>query len=106
MNLTSRGTWRQPVHELIAVGRLQVRLKLPADVRGKRAQLLVSGKNAPAGKSDGWYRFEVESILDHEVIVIGKQGCASTASQRVPLVIRDGRATPITSLAYRCNRGY
>jgi len=30
VNLTSAGTWRQPVHELIAIGPLQVRLKLPA----------------------------------------------------------------------------
>ena len=71
VNLTSAGTWRQPVHELIPVGPLQVRVKLPADVRGKRVRFLVAGKTVTAGITAGWSRFEVKSILDHEVIVVG-----------------------------------
>jgi hypothetical protein len=71
VNLTSAGTWRQPVHELIPIGPLQVRVELPADVNGKRARLLVSGKVVTAGTIAGWSRFEVKSILDHEVSVIG-----------------------------------
>ena len=71
VNLTSTGTWRQPVHELIPIGPLQLRMKLPTDVRGKRARLLVSGKEAPARTAAGWCRLEVKSILDHEVVVIG-----------------------------------
>jgi len=71
VNLTSAGTWRQPVHELIPVGPLQVRVKLPADVRGQRVRLLTSGKTVAASLTAGWGRFEVKSILDHEVVVIG-----------------------------------
>lgn len=71
VNLTSAGTWRQPVHELIPVGPLQVRIKLPADVRGKRTRLLVSGKAATIRTTAGWSRFEIKSILDHETVVIG-----------------------------------
>lgn len=71
VNLTSACTWRQPVDELIAVGPLQVRVKLPADVRGKRVRFLVAGKTFTTGNTAGWSRFEVKSILDHEVIVVG-----------------------------------
>jgi len=71
VNLTSAGTWRQPVDELISVGPLQVRVKLPADVRGKRAQFLVAGRTVTVGITAGWSRIEVKSILDHEVIVLG-----------------------------------
>ena len=71
VNLTSAGTWRQPVDELIPIGPLHVRVKLPADVSGKRARLLVSGKAVGTGAVAGWSRFEVKSILDHEVGVIG-----------------------------------
>ena len=71
VNLTSAGTWRQPVHELIPVGPLQVRVKLSPGVRRPRARFLVSGKEVPTFAKAGWNRFEVESILDHEVMVIG-----------------------------------
>jgi hypothetical protein len=71
VNLTSAGAWRQPVHELIPIGPLRIRVKLPADVRGKRARLLVAGKAATAGITAGWANLEVRSVLDHEVIVLG-----------------------------------
>jgi hypothetical protein len=70
VNLTSAGTWRQPVQELIPVGPLQVRVKLPAGIGRSRARFLVSGKElTPSAKAE-WTHFEVTSILDHEVIVI------------------------------------
>ncbi len=71
VNLTSAGTWRQPVHELIPVGPVQVRVKLPADVRGQRARLLTANRLVTLGITAGWARFEVKSILDHELVVIG-----------------------------------
>jgi hypothetical protein len=70
VNLTSASTWRQPVHELIPVGPLQVRVRLPQAARGRRARLLVAGKSVTASAGNGWRRFEVEAILDHEVIVL------------------------------------
>lgn len=70
VNLTSAGTWRQPVDELIPIGPLHIRVKLPADVTAKRARLLVAGKAVNAGTVAGWSRFELKSILDHEVCVI------------------------------------
>jgi hypothetical protein len=72
VNLTSAGTWRQPVHELIPVGPLQVQLKLPAQVDGRHARLLVAGKTVAITSTAGWLRIPIKSILDHEVIVIGR----------------------------------
>jgi hypothetical protein len=71
VNLTNEGTWRGPIDELIAVGPLQVRVKLPDDVHGRNAQFLVSPAKPVVTVRDGWASFEVKSILDHEVVVIG-----------------------------------
>jgi hypothetical protein len=70
VNLTSTGTWRSPVDELIAVGPLQVRIKLPAGVPGRTAKRLVTAGAAALTVRQGWAELEVKSILDHEVIVI------------------------------------
>jgi len=71
VNLTSAGTWRAPVDELIRMGPLSVRVRLPAGVRGNRIQLLVSKRSTKTAVKNGWTRFDVPTILDHEVAVIG-----------------------------------
>lgn len=71
VNLNGPGTWRAPVHELVPVGPIQVRVQLPADVPGKSARLLVASREVPSEVSDGWASFTVEAILDHEVVVVG-----------------------------------
>jgi hypothetical protein len=70
VNLTNPGTWRQPLHELIPIGPLRVSVQPPEGVRGRSARLLVSDGTAKTTVSDGWARFEVASILDHEVVVV------------------------------------
>jgi hypothetical protein len=70
VNLTNAGTWRAPVDELIPVGPFRVSMKLPEEVRGINLRLLVSGGTAAVTKSSGWCRFELPTILDHEVAVI------------------------------------
>jgi hypothetical protein len=70
VNLTSAGTWRSPVDELIPIGPLRVRVKLPQGLGGRSAKYLVSAGTAPAAVRQGWAEFEVKSILDHEVVVI------------------------------------
>jgi hypothetical protein len=70
VNLTNAGTWRAPVDELIPVGPLNVSVRLPEDVRGATLRLLVSGQTATATAIDGWCRFELKSLLDHEVVVV------------------------------------
>jgi hypothetical protein len=72
VNLTSAGTWRAPVEELIPVGPLTVRVKLPEGVSGNQGVFLtVSGETrTPLRHQGGWAQFEVKSILDHEVAVL------------------------------------
>ena len=70
VNLTSAGTWRIPVEELVPVGPLAVRVKLPEGVAGRRLLLAVSGVTAPVSRQGGWAQFEVKSILDHEIAVL------------------------------------
>lgn len=71
VNLTSAGTWRTPVHELINVGPLRVRVNLGADVTGGSVRSLVGGSAIEGKVSGGWCEFEVKSLADHEVVVIG-----------------------------------
>jgi hypothetical protein len=70
VNVTSAATWRQPLDELIAIGPLKVKVKLPANVAGGKVRSLVTAQGIPANVSKGWCQFEIKSILDHEVIVI------------------------------------
>ncbi|HEU5145134.1 MAG TPA: beta-galactosidase [Chryseosolibacter sp.] len=70
INLTSAATWRAPIHDLIDVGPLKVRVQLPRDVSGKNLRSLVSGATITPRVRDGWAAFEIKSVLDHEVIVI------------------------------------
>jgi hypothetical protein len=70
VNLTNAGTWRAPVHELICVGPLRVRVRLLEEVQGQTARLLVAGRTVPTDLQDGWVGFEVSSVTDHEVAVV------------------------------------
>src|SRR5262245_47684054 len=70
VNLTNEGTWRGPIDELISVGPIKVGVKLPGGVRGSRSRSLVTNKPVNSAASDGWVRFELPAILDHEVVVI------------------------------------
>ena len=69
-NLTSAATWRQPIHELIPIGPVSIRIKVGKDVKGEKLNLLVSGEKVSAKIKDGWSEFEISSILSHEVVVI------------------------------------
>lgn len=69
-NLTSASTWRQPVHELIPIGPVSVRIKLEKGVKGQNLKLLVSNDKLSSSVKDGWSEFEIRSILNHEVVVI------------------------------------
>jgi hypothetical protein len=69
-NLTSAGTWRQPVDEFIPVGPVKVRIKLPSEVTGKNIKLLVSDQKISPVPEDSWVNFTINTISDHEVAVI------------------------------------
>jgi Hypothetical glycosyl hydrolase 6 len=70
VNLTSAGTWRQPVDEYIPVGPVTIRARLPEGVNSLTLRLLVSGQTIPYSSTNGWAEFILNSITDHEVIVI------------------------------------
>ncbi len=70
VNLTSAATWRQPLDELIAIGPLKVKVKLPKSVSGRNLKLLVSNQPIVGSVVNGFTQFTIKSILDHEVIVI------------------------------------
>ena len=57
VNLTSAGTWRAPVEELIPVGPLKVKVRLPHGIAPKSARALVSEEDKPITIEDGWARF-------------------------------------------------
>jgi hypothetical protein len=50
---------------------MTVRVQLPAGVRGNHLQLLVSKRPAKVAIKHGWAHFELPTILDHEVAVVG-----------------------------------
>ena len=70
VNLTSTGTWRAPVDELIPVGPIRVAIQIPAGMRLRHAKLSVSGERVAMKINQGWVEFSMSSILDHEMIVL------------------------------------
>ena len=70
VNITSAGTWRQPVDEYIPVGPVNVKIKIPEGVQGRKLNLLVGKKELALSSDKGWASFRVDLITDHEVAVI------------------------------------
>lgn len=70
VNLTAEGSGREPLDDLVPAGPFAVRVRLPKDVKGGAVSLRVAGTRAPVKVESGWARFEVRSILDHELAVI------------------------------------
>ena len=70
VNLTSEATWRAPVDELIRVGPFKVTLQLPRRAQTRRARLLVSRTERPVTGAGDTVTVTIDSILDHEVLVI------------------------------------
>jgi hypothetical protein len=69
-NLTSAGSWRAPMDEYIPIGPLTISIKLTDDVKGEYLNLLVAGQRIPATVENGWSTFRLNSILNHEVVVL------------------------------------
>lgn len=70
VNLTSAGTWRAPVDELIPIGPLEVTIRVRQGVRPQTAKLLVAGGPGIVTAHGDWMAMRLPSILDHEVIVL------------------------------------
>jgi hypothetical protein len=70
VNLTNSGVWNMPLQESVPIGPLQVRLRVPEDLDGS-ARFLVARREAEPSLRDGWLDFELPSIRDHEIVVVG-----------------------------------
>jgi hypothetical protein len=70
VNLTNEAARRAPMDELIAIGPMEIKLKLPDAVRGTDIRCLVSDNKPSLALHGGWATFQLQSILDHEVVVI------------------------------------
>jgi hypothetical protein len=70
VNLTSAGSWRAPVDELIPVGPVRVRVRMPGGFRARTVALRVAGGTEPATVRDGIVEARLRSVLDHELVVI------------------------------------
>ena len=70
VNLTNEGTWRAPIDELIPVGPIRVRVRLPAGQRPKLVRLLAAGGTLPWRVLGPWTEFQLTSVVDHELVVV------------------------------------
>lgn len=70
VNLSGAGAWRAPIHELIPVGPIAIELTLRGGATGQTVRLLVGGNEVAGRVSDGRVRFEVPTVVDHEVAVV------------------------------------
>ena len=72
LNLTSAGTWRAPIHDLILVGPFQIKVRLPENFQASKFKTLVARDDEQLhGRVEaGWACFDLKTVLDHEVVVI------------------------------------
>ncbi|QIN83286.1 Tat pathway signal protein [Rubrobacter tropicus] len=70
VNLTNAGAWPALLDELVPVGPLKARVRLPEGVDAGRVRLLVSGHETEGHVKDGWATIDIPSVTDHEVVVV------------------------------------
>ena len=70
VNLTNPMAMKGPFRDFFPIGPHTIRLKLPDDLHGKQARLLVAGKPVDLLRSGSLLTLNVPSILDHEVVAI------------------------------------
>lgn len=70
VNLTNTGTWRAPADEFLPIGPWRISVKVPDGVSGRELRLLVGNHTVRPTLDDGWARFELKSVVDHEVVVL------------------------------------
>jgi len=59
-----------PVRELLPIGPLKVRLRMPEGVKSRKVQLLAARTKPRVERSGEHLAITVPSVLDHEVIAI------------------------------------
>jgi hypothetical protein len=70
VNLTNPMMMRPTFHELVPSPPQEVLIRLPAEAKAARVQLLVAGRTVSVEQGAGSIKLTVPSVLDHEVIAI------------------------------------
>lgn len=70
VNLTNPMMMKGPFRELLPVGPLEVRLRLPEGVRAKKVRLLAAGIEPRAEVAAGRLKVTVPVVTDHEVVAV------------------------------------
>jgi len=68
VNLNNANAWRTPVHELVPVGPVRARIRLPAGKKNVRARTLVNEDKLAQSVRSEWLEVQLPSITDHEVV--------------------------------------
>jgi hypothetical protein len=69
VNLNNANAWRTPVHELVPVGPVRVRVRVPARKAAVIARPLVREVKLVQAVRGPWHEVEIPTIADHEVVV-------------------------------------
>ncbi len=70
VNLTNPMMMKGPLREVIPVGPLRVRIRIPSTLRPRRVQLLTTGTTVSAQPIDGVLTVNVPSVEVHEVVAL------------------------------------
>ena len=70
VNLNSAGIWKGPVQELVPAGPYTISVQINKPASHRSVKSLVTGKNYQVQRAEDWSTFEIETITDHEVLVI------------------------------------
>ena len=70
VNLTNPMMMKGPLREVLPVGPLKVRVRLPTGLGARRVQLLTARTSAATTHTDGHVDVTVPSVAVHEVIAI------------------------------------
>jgi len=70
INLTNAATPHASMDDLIPVGPLQVKVRVRDNVREGTMRMLVLQQEQRIDAEDGWIRFELKSLPDHELVVL------------------------------------
>lgn len=70
VNLSNPMMMKGPLREVLPIGPLQVRVRLPVGTTARRVQLLTAGTTPPLERGSGSVSLEVPSVGVHEVVAI------------------------------------
>ena len=70
VNLSNPMMMKGPLREVMPIGPLRVRVRLPANTRARRVQLLTAGTPVPTQEANGLVTLTVPSVDVHEVVAI------------------------------------